>query len=153
MPQCYQGKQQFISAVLYLEKGDEKNLISVQNRFFSPNSELTYKPSFLFYLCISNFQFSHQYFSRGLSESVIVGYCNSSKRSLFTVTSFIEAQERRCQVMCYSVMSGLVSLQVSVYLQNWSHVLSYVSKAESTPEIAEVVSFSPSCLWQDIPMI
>uniref|UniRef100_A0A8C9MBR3 G protein pathway suppressor 1 n=1 Tax=Panthera tigris altaica TaxID=74533 RepID=A0A8C9MBR3_PANTA len=26
---------------------------------------------------------------------------------------------------------------VSVYLQNWSHVLSYVSKAESTPEIAE----------------
>lgn len=31
-----------------------------------------------------------------------------------------------------------VSLQVSVYLQNWSHVLSYVSKAESTPEIAEV---------------
>ncbi|KAM4890185.1 COP9 signalosome complex subunit 1 isoform 2-T2 [Sylvia borin] len=29
------------------------------------------------------------------------------------------------------------SLQVSVYLQNWSHVLSYVSKAESTPEIAE----------------
>lgn len=32
------------------------------------------------------------------------------------------------------------SLQVSVYLQNWSHVLSYVSKAESTPEIAEVRS-------------
>lgn len=29
-------------------------------------------------------------------------------------------------------------LQVSVYLQNWSHVLSYVNKAESTPEIAEV---------------
>lgn len=29
--------------------------------------------------------------------------------------------------------------QVSVYLQNWSHVLSYVSKAESTPEIAEVM--------------
>lgn len=28
--------------------------------------------------------------------------------------------------------------QVSVYLQNWSHVLSYVNKAESTPEIAEV---------------
>ncbi|KAG7220109.1 hypothetical protein INR49_018432 [Caranx melampygus] len=27
--------------------------------------------------------------------------------------------------------------QVSVYLQNWSHVLSYVNKAESTPEIAE----------------
>ncbi|KPP65262.1 COP9 signalosome complex subunit 1-like, partial [Scleropages formosus] len=26
---------------------------------------------------------------------------------------------------------------VSVYLQNWSHVLSYVNKAESTPEIAE----------------
>lgn len=32
----------------------------------------------------------------------------------------------------------LLICQVSVYLQNWSHVLSYVSKAESTPEIAEV---------------
>lgn len=28
--------------------------------------------------------------------------------------------------------------QVSVYLQNWSHVQSYVNKAESTPEMAEV---------------
>merc|ERR1719234_2033382 len=28
-------------------------------------------------------------------------------------------------------------INMSVYLQNWSHVLSYVSKAESTPEIAE----------------
>lgn len=36
--------------------------------------------------------------------------------------------------------------QVSVYLQNWSHVLSYVSKAESTPEIAEVTPAShPLC--------
>ncbi|KAH0629415.1 hypothetical protein JD844_011473 [Phrynosoma platyrhinos] len=34
--------------------------------------------------------------------------------------------------MCLNV------IKVSVYLQNWSHVLSYVSKAESTPEIAEV---------------
>lgn len=33
---------------------------------------------------------------------------------------------------------SLLPPQVSVYLQNWSHVLSYVSKAESTPEIAEV---------------
>lgn len=32
-------------------------------------------------------------------------------------------------------------MQVSIYLQNWSHVLSYVSKAESTPEIAEVSKF------------
>lgn len=32
----------------------------------------------------------------------------------------------------------LLFLKVSVYLQNWSHVLSYVNKAESTPEIAEV---------------
>lgn len=38
------------------------------------------------------------------------------------------------------------SLQVSVYLQNWSHVLSYVSKAESTPEIAEVSSCSLTCM-------
>lgn len=28
--------------------------------------------------------------------------------------------------------------QVSVYLQNWSHVQSYVNKAESTPEVNEV---------------
>ncbi|XP_067860255.1 COP9 signalosome complex subunit 1 isoform X2 [Heptranchias perlo] len=33
--------------------------------------------------------------------------------------------------MCLNV------IKVSIYLQNWSHVLSYVSKAESTPEIAE----------------
>ena len=33
--------------------------------------------------------------------------------------------------------------QVSVYLQNWSHVLSYVNKAESTPE-AEV-SYEYEC--------
>lgn len=38
-------------------------------------------------------------------------------------------------------MSVVPPLQVSVYLQNWSHVLSYVSKAESTPEIAEVCAF------------
>lgn len=37
--------------------------------------------------------------------------------------------------MCLNV------IKVSVYLQNWSHVLSYVSKAESTPEIAEVTRF------------
>lgn len=36
--------------------------------------------------------------------------------------------------------SSLLCLQVSVYLQNWSHVLSYVNKAESTPEIAEVTT-------------
>uniref|UniRef100_A0A452I654 PCI domain-containing protein n=1 Tax=Gopherus agassizii TaxID=38772 RepID=A0A452I654_9SAUR len=39
--------------------------------------------------------------------------------------------------MCLNV------IKVSVYLQNWSHVLSYVSKAESTPEIAEVRGFFP----------
>lgn len=33
--------------------------------------------------------------------------------------------------MCLNV------IKVSVYLQNWSHVLSYVSKAESTPEFIE----------------
>lgn len=33
--------------------------------------------------------------------------------------------------MCLNV------IKVSVYLENWSHVLSYVSKAESTPEFAE----------------
>lgn len=37
--------------------------------------------------------------------------------------------------------------QVSVYLQNWSHVLSYVSKAESTPEIAEVRASVSACPW------
>lgn len=33
--------------------------------------------------------------------------------------------------MCLNV------IKVSVYLQNWSHVLSYVNKAEATPEFAE----------------
>lgn len=33
--------------------------------------------------------------------------------------------------MCLNV------IKVSVYLQNWSHVLSYVSKAESTPDFVE----------------
>ena len=32
-------------------------------------------------------------------------------------------------------------MQVSVYLQNWSHVLSYVNKAEATPQISEVITF------------
>lgn len=42
--------------------------------------------------------------------------------------------------------------QVSVYLQNWSHVLSYVSKAESTPEIAEVTQTPrPTCLLRPCP--
>ncbi|XP_035231253.1 COP9 signalosome complex subunit 1-like, partial [Stegodyphus dumicola] len=34
--------------------------------------------------------------------------------------------------MCLNV------IKVSVYLQNWSHVLTYVNKAEGTPEVAEV---------------
>ncbi|CAG0917261.1 unnamed protein product [Notodromas monacha] len=34
--------------------------------------------------------------------------------------------------MCLNV------IKVAVYLQNWSHVLSYVNKAESTPELSEV---------------
>ncbi|XP_069688022.1 COP9 signalosome complex subunit 1-like [Periplaneta americana] len=34
--------------------------------------------------------------------------------------------------MCLNV------IKVSVYLQNWSHVLSYVSKAEATPDYAEL---------------
>ncbi|XP_013408510.1 COP9 signalosome complex subunit 1 [Lingula anatina] len=36
--------------------------------------------------------------------------------------------------MCLNV------IKVSVYLQNWSHVLSYVNKAEATPEVTETQS-------------
>lgn len=36
--------------------------------------------------------------------------------------------------MCMNV------IKVSIYLQNWSHVLSYVSKAESTPDFSELQS-------------
>ena len=43
-------------------------------------------------------------------------YCTSSKHVIH---------------MCLNV------IKVSVYLQNWSHVLSYVNKAESTPDFAE----------------
>ena len=38
----------------------------------------------------------------------------------------------------FFVTTVLSSLQVSVYLQNWSHVQSYVNKAEGTPEVTEV---------------
>lgn len=31
-----------------------------------------------------------------------------------------------------------ISSQVSIYLQNWTHVSSYVCKAEQTPDFAEV---------------
>lgn len=48
----------------------------------------------------------------------------------------------------------LLIYQVSVYLQNWSHVLSYVSKAESTPEIAEVRSTSTdTLLYKSGPLV
>ncbi|KAI4491893.1 PREDICTED: COP9 signalosome complex subunit 1 [Polistes canadensis] len=36
--------------------------------------------------------------------------------------------------MCFNV------IKVSVYLQNWSHVLSYVTKAESTPDFPDIHS-------------
>ncbi len=36
--------------------------------------------------------------------------------------------------VCFTIST----IQVAVYLQNWSHVLSYVNKAESTPELTEV---------------
>ena len=45
-------------------------------------------------------------------------------------------------VQNYTFLSFFL-FQVSVYLQNWSHVLSYVNKAESTPE-AEV-SYEYEC--------
>jgi len=35
------------------------------------------------------------------------------------------------------VCGGL--LQVSIYLQNWPHVTTYVSKAETTPYLMEVI--------------
>ncbi len=48
------------------------------------------------------------------------------------------------------LINGIVSIylfcyfvfQVSVYLQNWSHVLSYVNKAEATPQISEVRNYA-----------
>lgn len=40
--------------------------------------------------------------------------------------------------MCLNV------IKVSIYLQNWSHVQSYVSKAESTPDFSEGMTVSHS---------
>ena len=40
--------------------------------------------------------------------------------------------------MKVTVSDLLKYFQVSVYLQNWSHVQSYVNKAEGTPEVTEV---------------
>ncbi|XP_046893896.1 COP9 signalosome complex subunit 1 isoform X2 [Hypomesus transpacificus] len=42
-----------------------------------------------------------------------------------------------CTSAKHVVNTCLNVIKVSVYLQNWSHVLSYVSKAESTPDMAE----------------
>jgi len=39
-----------------------------------------------------------------------------------------------CNPVC-----GLLVLQVSIYLQNWPHVTTYVSKAETTPYLMEVI--------------
>lgn len=33
------------------------------------------------------------------------------------------------------------SQQVSIYLQNWNHVIHYISKAEQTPEYVGVINF------------
>lgn len=38
----------------------------------------------------------------------------------------------------YGIIEVVVYSQVSVYLQNWSHVVSYVNKAETTPFLLEV---------------
>ena len=38
---------------------------------------------------------------------------------------------RHVMSMCINV------IKVSVYLQNWSHVISYVNKALATPELSE----------------
>lgn len=38
----------------------------------------------------------------------------------------------------YGIIAIVVYSQVSVYLQNWSHVVSYVNKAETTPFLLEV---------------
>ncbi|OWF51862.1 COP9 signalosome complex subunit 1-like isoform X2 [Mizuhopecten yessoensis] len=42
-----------------------------------------------------------------------------------------------CTISKHVVNMCLNVIKVSVYLQNWSHVQSYVNKAESTPEMAE----------------
>ena len=48
------------------------------------------------------------------------------------------------------VMTDNFLFQVSVYLQNWSHVQSYVNKAEGTPEVTEV-SIHLSC--RELPAV
>lgn len=78
-------------------------------------------------------------------------YCTSAKHVINMCLNVIKVQQRsqpRCRKQEEVVLAARwfffepaclgLCRQVSVYLQNWSHVLSYVNKAESTPEIAEV---------------
>lgn len=34
---------------------------------------------------------------------------------------------------------ALIFVQVGIHLQNWSHVVNYIIKAESTPDYTEVI--------------
>lgn len=43
--------------------------------------------------------------------------------------------------------------QVSIHLKNWSHVLSYVTKAESSPELSEVSGKEQHCRYNELRKI
>ncbi|KAK2119463.1 cop9 signalosome complex subunit, partial [Saguinus oedipus] len=75
------------------------------------------------------------YKGNSIKESIRRGHDNLGDH-------YLDCGDLSNALKCYSrardyCTSAKHVIKVSVYLQSWSHVLSYVSKAESTPEIAE----------------
>ena len=79
---------------------------------------------FLLLLVLINFLFVTDYESCAIQKQWYrtLIFNKIGKFSLFVTDSF------------FPLVNIFVLVQVSIYLQNWSHVLSYVSKAQSTTD-------------------
>lgn len=82
------------------------------------------------------------YRSNSIKESIRRGHDDLGDHYLATgdLSNALKCYSRArdyCTSAKHVVNMCLNVIKVSVYLQNWSHVLSYVTKAESTPDFAE----------------
>ena len=67
-------------------------------------------------------------------EVRVIAYCSGDLANALKCYSRARdycTSGRHVMSMCINV------IKVSVYLQNWSHVISYVNKALATPELSE----------------